>query len=195
MKPYEKPILAIAAALCLAVATPAAFAQESDGAETPAETADLDTLLQQLQDADDAAAGAIEEKIYRIWSRSGSAAMDLLFQRGKEALEAGEFAAAIEHFGAAIDHAPDFAEAYNGRAAAFFQLREFGLAVADIQHVLALNPQHFGALEGLGYILLELGDKKNALVAFKAAQALNPHRTGTNESVERLEKELNDTAL
>ena len=41
-----------------------------------------------------------------------------------------------------IDHAPDFAEGWNARATAYYQAGEFGPSVADIGHVLTLNPRH-----------------------------------------------------
>jgi len=37
--------------------------------------------------------------------------MDLLLQRGQEAMDNEDYEAAIEHFTALTDHAPDFAEA------------------------------------------------------------------------------------
>ena len=54
----------------------------------------------------------ITREIRMKWAQSGSDAMDLVLKRGQDALERGENDAAIEHFSAVIDHAPDFAEAY-----------------------------------------------------------------------------------
>jgi len=76
--------------------------------------------------------------------------MDLLLQRGQDALEEENYQAAIEHFTALTDHAPQFAEAWNMRATAFFLIDEYGLSIEDISRTLALNPKHFGALSGCG---------------------------------------------
>ena len=59
--------------------------------------------------------------------------MDLLLTRGRDALEAGETVLAIRHFTALIDHAPEFAEGYNGRATAYFQMGRYGLSLEDIR--------------------------------------------------------------
>src|SRR5690606_3470319 len=91
-----------------------------------------------------------EADILREWSKSGSPAMDLLLKRGREAMEAGDLKAAIEHLTALTDHAPEFAEGWNARATAYFLAGAFGPSVDDIRHTLALNPRHFGALAGLG---------------------------------------------
>jgi len=65
---------------------------------------------------------------------------------------------------------------------------EYSLAIADVEHVLALNPRHFGALAGLAFILEELNQPELALKALNAAQKLNPHRPNINDAVKRLER-------
>lgn len=154
-----------------------------------AQTDVLDDLFAQLLTADEQASQRIEQDIWREWSKSGSPAMDLLLQRGRDAMAAGQTDAAIEHLTALIDHAPDFAEGWNARATAYFQAGEFGPSIDDIAHVLSLNPRHFGALAGLGMIFEELGKPEKALEVYKAALAIHPHLGGVLQSVERLEAE------
>lgn len=160
-----------------------------------AQTAELDSLFEQLKEADDASAGRIEREIWNEWSKSGSPAMDLLLQRGKEAMAAGDTAAAIEHLTALTDHAPDFAEGWNARATAYFQAGELGPSVNDIAKTLTLNPRHFGALSGLGMIFEQLEQPEKALEAYRAALAIHPHLQGVIEAVERLEKDTAGTDL
>lgn len=160
-----------------------------------AQTAELDSLFDQLKEADAEAAGRIEREIWNEWSKSGSPAMDLLLQRGKEAMAAGDTAAAIEHLTALTDHAPDFAEGWNARATAYFQAGELGPSVNDIAKTLTLNPRHFGALSGLGMIFEQLEQPEKALEAYKAALAIHPHLQGVIEAVERLEKDTAGTDL
>jgi tetratricopeptide (TPR) repeat protein len=153
----------------------------------PAFGAGLDDLFAQLRSAAPRDAGRLERQIWREWSKSGSAAMDLLLQRGRDALDEGDTTAAIEHFTALIDHAPDFAEGWNGRATAYFQAGLYGPSVADIQHVLALNPRHFGAMAGFARILEDTDQPKRALVLYQAALAIHPNLDGVKEAVERLQ--------
>ncbi len=150
----------------------------------------LDQLFAQMQSADGAGAASAEREVQRIFRQSGSAAMDLLLARGLKAMEAKNYQMAVWHFSALIDHAPDFAEAYNARATAFFQLGKLGEAMADIEMALALNPRHFQALAGLGVIQEELGQPENALKAYKAALALNPHSQEFKDAVKRVEEQL-----
>lgn len=157
--------------------------------------AELDPLFEALKDADPTGAQEIENRIWQEWSKSGSAAMDLLLERGREALEAGEIDVAIEHFSALVDHAPDFPEAYNARAMAWFQSGRYGLALEDIRQTLARNPRHFGAMAGLAMILEEIGEEEGALDAWRAVEALHPSREGVRQAIERLERQVEGVTL
>jgi tetratricopeptide (TPR) repeat protein len=159
------------------------------------DTAKLDGLFERLKTAGEAEAGRIETEIWIEWSKSGSPSMDLLLQRGKDAMNLGDTAQAIEHFTALIDQTPDFAEAWNARATAYYMAGEFGPSVADIAKVLTLNPRHFGALSGLAMILEETGKPERALEVYKAALALHPHLQGASEAIERLETEAEGQEL
>jgi tetratricopeptide (TPR) repeat protein len=168
----------VAALLPLFLTCAAALAQD---------TAKLDDLFRRLATAGEGEAGRIETEIWIEWSKSGSPALDLLLQRGRDALELGDTTAAIEHFTAIIDQDPSFAEGWNARATAFYQAGEYGPSLADIAQVLTLNPRHFGALSGLASILEETGKTEKALQAYKAALAIHPHLAGAAEAVKRLE--------
>jgi tetratricopeptide (TPR) repeat protein len=160
-----------------------------------ADDAKLDQLFAELKGAEEGPSHKVEREIWNEWSKSGSPAMDLLLQRGRDAMEAGDTTLAIEHFTALIDHAPDFAEGWNARATAYYQAGLFGPSISDIAHVLSLNPRHFGALAGLGAIYEELGKPKKALEVYQAALAIHPHFGSVSEAVKRLEKAAAGTDL
>jgi tetratricopeptide (TPR) repeat protein len=157
--------------------------------------AKLDGLFDRLKTAGAEEAGRIEREIWIEWSKSGSPALDLLLQRGRDALDIGDSAQAIEHFTAIIDQDPDFPEAWNARATAYYLAGEFGPSVADIAQVLQRNPRHFGALSGLAMILEETGKPERALEVYRAAIAIHPHMAGAAEAIERLETEAEGQEL
>lgn len=147
----------------------------------------LDELFAELSQPEQMGWKRIEDAIWIEWSRSGSPAMDLLLKQGRAALEAQDYDLAIEHLTALTDHAPDFAEGWNARATAFFQLDMYGLALEDIRRTLKLNPRHFAALTGLAVILEQMGDEKGALEAYRRVRAIHPHRPNVKEAIDRLE--------
>ena len=176
-------------AFCLACAAASAAAIAGHAAEP------LDRLYAELADPGNAEWQRTQADILREWSKSGSPAMDLLLRRGKEAMEAGDLPAAIEHLTALTDHAPDFAEGWNARATAFYLAGQFGPSVSDIGRALALNDHHFAALDGLGMILEELGEEEAAIRAYRASLAIHPHQQTIHEALDRLEKKTTGTAL
>ena len=174
-------VAAFAAGLALAVAAgPAAAGPKEDAAE-------LDRLFAALKEAGPADAGLLESDIWRLWSRSGSPAMDLLLERGEKAVEQGDYEVALDHLTALTDHAPDFAEGWNQRAIVWFHLGRFGQSVDDIRRTLALNPRHFAAMVGFAAILEAMERPEQALEVYRAALAIHPHLEGVDEAVKRLE--------
>ena len=164
-----------------------AFAQASgDG---------LDDLYDTLRTAPPELADAIETQIWEEWSDSGSAALDVLLERGREALRDGDVDAAIRHFTALVDWAPGFAEAWNGRATAYFQADLYGPAMADIREALRLNPRHFGAMSGLAWILEETGKPDQALAVWREVLALHPHADGAEDALRRLAVSVEGTDI
>ncbi|MBU2956736.1 tetratricopeptide repeat protein [Paracoccus sp. 1_MG-2023] len=129
-----------------------------------------------------------EADILREWSRSGSPSMDLLLQRGEAALDQGDIDGAIGHLTALIDHAPDFAAAYQARAAAHAAAGLTGPALSDLGRALELEPRHFVALTQLGAMLEELGQPDRALTAYRESLAIHPHQQEAIDGVARLER-------
>ena len=60
---------------------------------------------------------------------------------------------------------------------------------------LALNPRHFGALEGLASSSRRSDEPELALRALQAAQAINPNRPSVQEGVARLERKTGAVEL
>lgn len=159
------------------------------------QTDKLDDLFGKLKTADALEAARIEQEIWIEWSKSGSPAMDLLLERGQQAMAEGDMTTAIEHFTALIDHAPEFAEGWNARATAYYQIGQIGPSLADIGQTLRLNPRHFGALSGLAMIFQELNQPEKALEVWKAVEAIHPHAAGVSDAIKAIETDLEGREL
>jgi tetratricopeptide (TPR) repeat protein len=143
-------------------------------------------LLAQLQNAQEAEAARIEREIDILWSRTGSASMDLLLKRGRDAMEEDDTQAAIEHFTALTDHAPEFAEGWHARATAYYTAGLYGPAMADLERALVLNPQNFNAIFGLGVMMQEFGEYERAEQAFRNVLDLHPHHENAKTALDQL---------
>ena len=160
-----------------------------------ADEAVLTPLFDELLGADDTSHERVATEILREFERSGSAAMDLLYRRGADALEENEFGEAAEHFTALVDHAPDFAEGYHGRANAYFNLGYVGPALDDLRMTLQLQPKHFQALFGLGNVMETLERPEDALEVYQAVLEIYPLEPNTLAAIERVELLLRGQSL
>lgn len=144
-------------------------------------------LLEELGAAEsEAQAQRLEKALYLEWSKSGSAAMDLLLKRGQDALEVTDTGSALDHLTALTDHAPEFAEGWHALALAYYQAEMFGPSMDALEHVLALNPQHFGALRGVAAVHEQLGNDTLAYDAYTQVLELRPFDEEVTEALERL---------
>lgn len=136
----------------------------------------LDGLFEKLlATADDNDAQQIEATIWRIWIESGDESLDSLMKHGIAAMQSGRFEEALENFDEIIASAPDFAEGWNKRATLYYLMEKYADSVRDVEHTLALEPRHFGALSGMGLIQSALDNEAAALNWFERALVVNPH--------------------
>ncbi len=178
----------VAATAFLVTYSTSCFAQEAD-------SRDESHLLEQLAQSTPDQAIGIDRQLKSLWSLSGSASADLLLERGREALDDGDAMSAIEHLTALTDHAPDFAEGWHLRASAFFGIERFGMAAADLEHALTLNPNNYEAIYGLGLIFEIVGQPDKAFEAYQRALAIHPHHEEVTNAVNRLKPQVEGSAL
>ena len=158
--------------------------------------ASLGELYERLRDAeDDAEAKGIATLIERRLDRSGSATVDLLTDRARQAMTAQDFALAAELMDRVTAIEPAWSEGWNRRATVFWLLTDKAAAVADLQRALVLEPRHFEAWAALGRIYLSMDDKARAMNAYRRAIAIYPRMPKLKDAMERLSPEVDGRDL
>jgi tetratricopeptide (TPR) repeat protein len=160
-----------------------------------AQQPEITRLYERLREAEAVDSKSITRDIRMRWEQSGSESMDYLLSRGQDALERGETRAAVEHFSAVIDHAPNFAEAYHGRAQAYIAEELAGPALADLEQTLLINPHHFDALYGMGTLLEQLDKPKLAYETYALVLEMHPHYDEAKAARARLETRVKGREL
>ena len=148
--------------------------------------ADLPAMAKALRDSDPQVRALTESAMWEVWSRTGDAEIDALFARGVEQLQMRQLDEAVQTFTRVIARRPDFAEAWNKRATAYFVLGEYEKSLADCDQVMTRNPYHWGALSGYGMIYAELDQPGRAVEYFEKALAVNPNLTSVQGALETL---------
>lgn len=143
-----------------------------------------------LQDDDRGVRLAAEEALRSIWCRTGNDEQCQQLQFVVQNNSARRYHEAIARATALVHEAPDFAEAWNQRAIAWYGLGNYVESIADCNQALELNPYHFGAASGIGQCYLQLGRPRLALESFRRALALNPNLEGVRANIASLERTL-----
>jgi tetratricopeptide (TPR) repeat protein len=152
------------------------------------------SLLGALKDEDDVVRTLAEHSLWAIWSRSGDPKIDALLQEGIHLVQSDRLDEAIDKLDEVVRAAPEFAEGYNWRARAYFQMGQYERAIADCEETIKRNAMHFGALSGEGFSYLELGRPEQALRFFERALAINPNKPKIESLVTELKEFLKQRA-
>lgn len=147
-------------------------------------------LLRVLQADDPAPRELGRRALEHIWfHRAGRDAYRML-EQAHDATEKKEFQRALAILDRMIERYPDFAEAWNRRGAVYWELGNYEQSAADSERALALNPNHYGAMQGIGICRLQMGDVAAACRYLRAALRLLPHDAATRESLQKCEELL-----
>ncbi|MBO2010614.1 tetratricopeptide repeat protein [Hymenobacter negativus] len=134
----------------------------------------------------------LQNGIWQLWLTTGDVALDKELEAGMRALQAEEFTVAIKHFTYIIQLNPNFTEAWNKRATAYYLRGDYRASLADINETLLREPRHFGALWGQYSILQQLGFIRQALKSITKLSAICPHTPGLREREHDLREQLEE---
>jgi tetratricopeptide (TPR) repeat protein len=154
--------------------------------------ADVKALVTALRDVDADTRERAEQALWRIWSRSGDAGVDALYQIGVEQMNAGDLRRAIDTFSRIIELKPDYAEGWNKRATLYFLAGDLHKSLADCDEVMKRNPYHFGALAGYAQIYVRLEYYERALEYARRALEINPNLDGMRQAIPIIEHILEE---
>lgn len=120
-------------------------------------------------------ADAVAKAIEKLWSYEFSPTTVVMAERARKAFADNDFEKSIRFQSIALELNPGFTQGWFNRSVARFKTGDAPGALADIRRVLALEPNHYYALNHLVQILVKIGDKKAALQALKTLQSVHPH--------------------
>ncbi len=156
----------------------------------------LGDLYAHLAAADSAeTAKKVQGTIERLWSYSGSETVALMMQRAAKALGTKDHDQALKFMDYVVALAPDYAEGFNRRAYIHFSRNDMASAVGDLRRTLALEPNHFKALDGLAQIWRQTGNPKGALSVVKQLLEVHPYWEGAAKLAEELAREVDGQGI
>ncbi|MCP4250127.1 MAG: tetratricopeptide repeat protein [bacterium] len=144
---------------------------------------------------DDAVMVAVaEHALWQIWFRSARPPACIKVARSAHLIAQQRYTEARHLLDDAIALDPDFAEAYNQRAIAYFLTDRGVESMADCQRALRRNRWHFAARAGLGHCLANLGQYTRALGHYHAALRIHPRMDGIRQSIQEIRRTVESAA-
>lgn len=126
---------------------------------------------------------------YLWFNAAGGRAYEMV-ETADKAVQNQEYQNALGLLDRLIDEHPRFAEGWNRRASVHWELGEIEKSAADSERALALNPNHYGAWQGLGLCRLQQGSVAEACRCLRRALQIIPYDQATRNSLRRCEELL-----
>ena len=137
---------------------------------------ELGLLFNQLLEIQSSSeADEITLKIWEIWTNDAETEFgQSTMLEGVSLMNRNSLVAAEELFSELIRSFPDYIEAWNKRATVRYMMGQLENSLNDVYVVLSKEPKHFGAMSGLGLIMIQREDFEGALSAYKKLIAIHP---------------------
>ena len=149
-----------------------------------------EVLGERMRDSDRGVRLLAEPGLREIWLRDGNENQRHQIRKIVRLNTAGEFHEACQQATQLISAAPRFAEAWNQRGIARFNLHLYRQSVSDCRQTLQLNPYHFAAAVGMAHSYIELNNASAALESLQLALKVNPELEQVRIQETRLRKAL-----
>lgn len=143
-----------------------------------------------LGDEDSMTAALAEHAMWSIWFRGHDEIAGCELTRAVQLLSQNRLNSAVRCLNRLIKYRPDFAEAYNQRAIAYFLKEAYDRSIEDCEQALRLNPYHFGAMAGIGHCHAAMGRLECALAAYTRSLQMHPRLEGIRQSIRQIREKL-----
>jgi len=147
-------------------------------------------LLQGLKVRDEEISEMARRGLDHLWFSAAGRGAYALMESAYALAEEQQFTESIVLLDRLLAQYPNYAEGLNRRAAAFWQLGEYEKSRRDCERALVLNPNHYGAWQGLGVSQLQLGDYSGAWQSLQNALAISPNDKVAQRCLKKLEELL-----
>jgi tetratricopeptide (TPR) repeat protein len=128
--------------------------------------------------------------IRELWCRVGTPHQQRALANIVRLNRAQRYEDAVRSANRLIHAAPEIAEAWYQRGAAYYHLDQPDAAIRDCHEALEINPYHFTAAAGVGQCFLVLENPVAALESFRRALRLNPGMEEVRVKVIQLQRSL-----
>jgi tetratricopeptide (TPR) repeat protein len=145
-------------------------------------------LLRALTAEDERVFEMARRGLDHLWFNSAGKAAFGLMEKAYHLAEEQRYSEAVAVLDTIVKRYPKYAEAWNRRAAALWQLGDYKASLNDCQRTLILNPNHYGAWQGLGVCQLQMGELDEACRSLRMALRIAPQDKVARRCLQKCEE-------
>lgn len=147
-------------------------------------------LVRALKSHSPAVREVASNALWDLWSRAAGHKAFRQVRAAGQAMDRQALSEALQILNSVIERHPRFPEGWNRRATVFWQMGQFRESIRDARNAVALNPNHFGAWQGMGLCHVHLGNIEEACRCLRKALQITPHDASVRELLRRCEDVL-----
>ena len=129
--------------------------------------------------------------LWDLWiSQAGEKAQSRI-RTGTKQMDRRQYELAQQEFENLVMDYPKFAEAHNKLATVLYMQRKYVQSIGECHITLEMNPNHFGAWNGLGLCHYQLAHYQKAIESFNTALTLQPYADFNKVYIAKCRGQLN----
>ena len=148
-------------------------------------------LLQNLLSENAQLRQTATKALWNLWLSQAGEKAESRIRTGTEQMDRLQYELAQQEFENLVMDYPKFAEAHNKLATVLYMQRKYVQSIRECQITLKMNPNHFGAWNGLGLCHYELAHYQKAIESFNTALTLQPYADFNKVYIAKCRGQLN----
>ena len=148
-------------------------------------------LLQDLLSENAQLRQTATKALWNLWLSQAGEKAESRIRTGTKQMDRRQYELAQQEFENLVMDYPKFAEAHNKLATVLYMQEKYVQSIRECQITLEMNPNHFGAWNGLGLCHYELAHYQKAIESFNTALTLQPYADFNKVYIAKCRGQLN----
>ena len=148
-------------------------------------------LLQNLLSENAQLRQTATKALWNLWLSQAGEKAESRIRTGTKQMDRRQYELAQQEFENLVMDYPKFAEAHNKLATVLYMQRRYVQSIRECQITLEMNPNHFGAWNGLGLCHYKLAHYQKAIESFNTALTLQPYADFNKVYIAKCRGQLN----
>ena len=148
-------------------------------------------LLQDLLSENAQLRQTATKALWGLWLSQAGEKAESRIRTGTKQMDKGQYELAQQEFENLVMDYPKFAEAHNKLATVLYMQEKYVQSIRECEITLEMNPNHFGAWNGLGLCHFRLAHYQKAIESFNTALTLQPYADFNKVYIAKCRGQLN----